>query len=133
MPSVLTSRNLDKEKHSGINGSEKETAKTLLSNKFPLPQPNATILIVQVDSIQDTTRQELLEVLKTGTHASALADLSKRKLIEKKKTYYFSVEKGDEFTRDIRKQETDISAEMLQKFPPPPSRTLGDRDMLTAL
>jgi phenylalanyl-tRNA synthetase alpha chain len=74
-----------------------------------------------------------LEVLKTGTHPSALADLSKRKLIEKKKIYYFSVEKGDEFTRDIRKQETDISVEMLQKFLPATLPTLGDRDMLTAL
>ena len=125
-------RNSDKERHSGINGSEKEMAKTLLSNRFPLAQPNATILIVQVDSIQDTTRQELLEVLKTGTHVSALADLSKRKLIEKKKIYYFSVEKGVEFTRDIRKQETDISVEMLQKFSPPPP-ACSVTDMLTAL
>ena len=71
----------------------------------------------QVDSIQDITRQELLEVLKTGTHPSALPDLSKRKLIEKKKIYYFSVEKGDSFSLDIKKQETDISVEMLQRFP----------------
>jgi len=56
-------------------------------------------------------------VLRTGTHptASAIADLSKRKLIERKKLYYFSVEKGEEFTRDIRKQETDINVDMLQK------------------
>src|SRR5277367_392643 len=126
MPLVMMSRNSDKGKHSGINGFEKETAKTLLSNKFL--SLYIAILIVQVDSIQDITRHELLEVLKTGTHRSALTDLLKRKLIEKKKIYYFSVEKGDEFTRDIRKQETDISAEMLQKFLPPPSRTLGDRD-----
>lgn len=70
----------------------------------------------QVDSIQDVTRQELLEVLRTGTHPVSLSDLSKRKLIEKKKVYYFSVEKGDHFSLDIRKQETDISVEMLQRF-----------------
>ena len=70
----------------------------------------------QVHSIQDIIRQELLEVLKTGTHPSALPDLSKRKLIEKKKIYYFSVEKGDSFSLDIKKQETDISVEMLQRF-----------------
>jgi len=57
-------------------------------------------------------------VLKTGTHPTAIADLSKRKLIEKKKLYFFSVEKGDEFTRDIKKQETDISVDMLQKSVP---------------
>jgi phenylalanyl-tRNA synthetase alpha chain len=54
--------------------------------------------------------------LKSGTHPAALSDLSKRKLIEKKKVYYFSVEKGDYFSLDIKKQETDISVEMLQKF-----------------
>jgi len=57
----------------------------------------------------------LLEVLNTGTHPKALADLSKRKLIEKKKIFYFSVEKGNDFTLDIKKQETDISVEMLQR------------------
>jgi phenylalanyl-tRNA synthetase alpha chain len=40
--------------------------------------------------------------------------LSKRKLIERKKIYYFSVEKGDDFTLDIKRQETDITVEMLQ-------------------
>jgi len=48
-----------------------------------------------------------------------LKDLSKRKFIEKKKIYYFSVEKGPEFTLDIKKQETDISVEMLQRYPIP--------------
>ena len=57
----------------------------------------------------------MLEVLNTGTHPKALADLSKRKLIEKKKIFYFSVEKGNDFTLDIKKQETDISVEMLQR------------------
>jgi phenylalanyl-tRNA synthetase alpha chain len=55
-------------------------------------------------------------VKRTGTHPTALKDLSKRKLIEKRKLYYFSVEKGSEFTLDIKKQETDISVEMLQGF-----------------
>jgi len=55
-------------------------------------------------------------VLKSGTHPSALSDLSKRKLIEKKKIYYFSVEKGESFSLDIKKQETDISVEMLQTY-----------------
>ena len=55
-------------------------------------------------------------MLKSGTHPSALSDLSKRKLIEKKKIYYFSVEKGESFSLDIKKQETDISVEMLQTY-----------------
>jgi phenylalanyl-tRNA synthetase alpha chain len=62
-----------------------------------------------------------LEVQKLGTlpNSAALKDLSKRKFIEKKKIYYFSVEKGPEFTLDIKKQETDISVEMLQRYPIP--------------
>ena len=73
-------------------------------------------LIVQVDSIQDTTRQELLEVQNAyTTDPKTLADLSKRKLVEKKKIYYFSVEKGDNFTLNIKRQETDISVDMLQR------------------
>ena len=51
-----------------------------------------------------------------GTHPNALADLAKRKLIEKRKIFYFSVEKDDNFTLDIKKQETDISVEMLQTY-----------------
>jgi phenylalanyl-tRNA synthetase alpha chain len=74
------------------------------------------MLIFKVDSIEDGTRQELLEVRKNGVHPTALSDLSKRKLIEKKKIFYFFVQKGNEFTLDIKKQETDISVEMLQKY-----------------
>jgi phenylalanyl-tRNA synthetase alpha chain len=74
-----------------------------------------------VTSIEDVTREELLEVEKSGTCTpSVLSDLSKRKLIEKKKIFYFSVEKGPSFTLDIRKQETDINVEMLQSYTPSP-------------
>ena len=78
-------------------------------------------LIWKVDSIQDTTRQELLDVRNYQTTSpKTLADLCKRNLIEKKKTYYFSVEKGDKFTLDIKRQETDINVDMLQRqFPLP--------------
>jgi phenylalanyl-tRNA synthetase alpha chain len=69
-----------------------------------------------VNTIQDVTREQLLEVQKLGTHPTALADLSKRKLIERKKLYYFSVKKGDEFTFDIKRQETDINVEMMQRL-----------------
>ena len=74
--------------------------------------------LTKVNTIKDTTQEELIVVQQTGTHPSALSDLSKRKLIEKKKIFYFSVQKGPDFTLDIRKQETDISVEMLQRFLP---------------
>ena len=71
--------------------------------------------VKKVDHIQDVTREQLLEVEKMGTHSNALPELSKRKLIERKKIYYFSVHKGDDFTLDIKRQETDITVEMLQR------------------
>jgi phenylalanyl-tRNA synthetase alpha chain len=74
------------------------------------------MLIFKVDTIEDGTRQELLEVRKNGVHPTALSNLSKQKLIEKKKIFYFSVQKGDELTLDIKIQETDMSVEMLQKY-----------------
>jgi phenylalanyl-tRNA synthetase alpha chain len=72
-----------------------------------------------VKDIQDVTKEELLQVQNMGTHKSTvLSDLSKRKLIERKKIFYFSVAKGEDFTLDIRKQETDINIEMLQTYLP---------------
>ena len=106
-------QSLVKPKLSGTNGLAKETTKSSSSRHVA---PGVRSLTPQVDSIHDTTREDLLVVLNTGTHPSALPDLSKRKLIEKKKIYYFSVEKGDSFSLDIKKPETDISVEMLQRF-----------------
>jgi phenylalanyl-tRNA synthetase alpha chain len=94
----------------------KGSNKKFIKQAYPF---TCSVLTPQVDSVQDTTREELLDVLKAGTHPSALPDLSKRKLIEKKKVYYFSVEKGEDFSLDIKKQETDISVEMLQRFSSP--------------
>jgi hypothetical protein len=72
--------------------------------------------LLQVDHVGDETRQQLVQLQKSGTHTTGIpvADLSKRKLIERKKLYYFSVEKGDDFTSRDKKHETDITSEMMQ-------------------
>ncbi|KAJ9113233.1 hypothetical protein QFC22_006072 [Naganishia vaughanmartiniae] len=69
-----------------------------------------------VESIQDTTRAELEEVAKTGTHSSGeklLAELRKRKLIVQRKHIHYSIEKGPEFALEVKKLETDLTTDML--------------------
>ncbi|EJU06216.1 hypothetical protein DACRYDRAFT_60848 [Dacryopinax primogenitus] len=69
-----------------------------------------------VAKIVDTTREELNEVEKTGTlkgGEKAVAELRKRKLLDQKKSLWCTVKKGPAFTTDLRKPETDLTAEML--------------------
>ncbi|KLO15881.1 hypothetical protein SCHPADRAFT_870474 [Schizopora paradoxa] len=69
-----------------------------------------------VSSIQDTTKDLLLEVESSGTLAAgkkALDELQKRKLITIKKDQWYTVEKGPEFSVSVIKMETDLTAEML--------------------
>ncbi|KZT62933.1 hypothetical protein CALCODRAFT_489471 [Calocera cornea HHB12733] len=69
-----------------------------------------------VSTIVDTTQEELNEVVKSGTlkgGEKAIAELRKRKLLEQKKSLWYSVKKGSAFTTDLRKPETDLTAEML--------------------
>ncbi|GAA5888831.1 hypothetical protein JCM6882_002870 [Rhodosporidiobolus microsporus] len=68
-----------------------------------------------VESVTDTTRSDLLSIQSSGAHADEklLADLRKRKLVEKKKTFFFSVEKGPYFATRVAKLETDLTVELL--------------------
>ena len=67
--------------------------------------------------LPDETRDELLEVLATGTLAEnaerRLADLRKRKLIGSRKLVHARVAKGPAFALTVRRQETDLTADML--------------------
>lgn len=64
----------------------------------------------------DSTAQDLIKIQKEGTLADAkeLADLKKRKLVNKTKLLFFSISKGPEFALEIQKLETDLSIEMIQ-------------------
>ncbi|GAA5950639.1 hypothetical protein JCM21900_002537 [Sporobolomyces salmonicolor] len=68
-----------------------------------------------VDSVEDTTRNDLLSVQSSGAHTDEklLGELRKRKLVEKKKTFYYAVEKGPQFATTVQKLETDLTVELL--------------------
>jgi phenylalanyl-tRNA synthetase alpha chain len=68
-----------------------------------------------VETIQDTTRQELQQVAEKGTlaDASSLTDLKKRKLIDRTKLISYRVAKGQQFSLTVQKLETDLTAEMI--------------------
>ncbi|KAL7751354.1 Phenylalanyl-tRNA synthetase, beta subunit, cytoplasmic [Sorochytrium milnesiophthora] len=73
-------------------------------------------LIRLVDSIVDTTKDDLCQIRDTATHkdAKVLTDLKKRKLCDKQKVTTFKVSKGPQFQLTVTKQATDITVEMLQ-------------------
>ncbi|OAA63676.1 phenylalanyl-tRNA synthetase beta chain cytoplasmic [Niveomyces insectorum RCEF 264] len=66
-------------------------------------------------SIQDTTRQQLQAIQQHRTHpdAKVLAELRKRRLIRLQKVINFRVHKGDKYAREMIKEETDLTADML--------------------
>lgn len=68
-----------------------------------------------VDHIEDTTREELREIQRTGTNkdANVLKDLKKRKQLTSTKMISFSVEKGPQFSTTVKKLETDLTADMI--------------------
>lgn len=73
-------------------------------------------LVKLVTDVKDITQLELREVAATGSLRSGektLADLRKRKLIIQKKSQWFTVTKGPNFTTSIAKPETDLTVDML--------------------
>lgn len=79
------------------------------------------VLVKSVDTKpKDVTADELREIKKTGTlesikdAAKELADLKKRKLVNKAKLISFSIAKGPEFALEIKKYETDLTIDMVQ-------------------
>ncbi|GAA5836593.1 hypothetical protein JCM3766R1_006964 [Sporobolomyces carnicolor] len=68
-----------------------------------------------VDTIEDATQKDLVVVQTSGAHPDEklLRELVKRKLVEKKKTFYYSVEKGPHFSTTVQKLETDLTVELL--------------------
>ncbi|KAI9592635.1 tRNA synthetases class II core domain (F)-domain-containing protein [Syncephalis fuscata] len=77
---------------------------------------NGANLVRLVDTIDDTTRADLCKIRDTASHpdAALLQQLRRRKLCDKQKVTTYSVTKGPQFTLDVKKQATDLTAEMLQ-------------------
>ncbi|KAI8056984.1 tRNA synthetases class II core domain (F)-domain-containing protein [Syncephalis plumigaleata] len=77
---------------------------------------NGSNLVRLVDNINDTTRIDLCTIRDQASHpdAALLQQLRRRKLCDKQKITTYSVTKGPQFTLDVKKQATDLTAEMLQ-------------------
>ncbi|RKP23750.1 tRNA synthetases class II core domain (F)-domain-containing protein [Syncephalis pseudoplumigaleata] len=73
-------------------------------------------LVRLVDSIDDTTRTDLCTIRDTASHpdAALLQQLRRRKLCDKQKVTTYAVSKGPQFTLEVKKPATELTAEMLQ-------------------
>lgn len=72
--------------------------------------------VTKDQKVEDVTADQLREVEKTGTLAKSkdLKDLKKRKLITAAKVHIYKIEKGPEYSTDIKELETDITADMVK-------------------
>jgi len=72
-------------------------------------------LVAKVESIKDTTREQLQEIQKTKTYpdAKVLNELKKQKLVKPEKVITYKIHKGPKFSTEIVKEETDLTAEMI--------------------
>ena len=68
-----------------------------------------------VDSISDTSREQLQTIQSTRTHPDVrvILDLKKRKLVTMQKVISFKIEKGPKFALELVREETDLTADML--------------------
>lgn len=75
-------------------------------------------LVAKVDSIQDTTREQLLVIQETRTYpdSKVLDILKKQKLIKPEKVITYKLHKGSKFALEITKEETDLTAEMIASY-----------------
>ncbi|KAJ5212243.1 Phenylalanine--tRNA ligase alpha subunit [Penicillium cinerascens] len=99
----------------GIVG--KDSAKVGQGNAFKRGwiKKDNDLLRAAKESIVDETREQLLGVQKTKSldDSKALADLKRRKLISMSKEFAFVISKGPKYAREIAKEETDLTAEMI--------------------
>ncbi|OAT09217.1 phenylalanyl-tRNA synthetase alpha chain [Blastomyces gilchristii SLH14081] len=95
----------------------KEAAKVGAGNSFKKGwiKKDKDVLRSATDSIEDTTREQLLTIQKTKTYSDpkVLADLRKRKLLTMQKVLSFTISKGPKYARELVKEETDLTADML--------------------
>ncbi|BFZ55468.1 Phenylalanyl-tRNA synthetase, beta subunit, cytoplasmic [Savitreella phatthalungensis] len=67
-----------------------------------------------VDSVEDTTREQL-KALQSGSllEDASLAELKKRRLVEKQKSFTFAVEKGERFALQVVEEQADLTIDMV--------------------
>ncbi|EFE38476.1 hypothetical protein TRV_06860 [Trichophyton verrucosum HKI 0517] len=95
----------------------KEIAKVGTGNAFKKGwiKKDKDTLKAATDSIEDTSREQLVTIQKTKTHpdAKVLAELRKRKLINTQKVFVYKFWKGPKYAREFVKEETDLTVDML--------------------
>ncbi|PGH12462.1 phenylalanine-tRNA ligase, alpha subunit [Helicocarpus griseus UAMH5409] len=95
----------------------KEAAKVGAGNAFKKGwiKKDKDLLRTAADSIEDTTQEQLLIIKKTKTYPDpkVIADLRKRKLLSLQKVLSFKISKGPKYARELVKEETDLTADML--------------------
>ena len=77
--------------------------------------PGEGLTRLQVESVKDTIREQLLVIQSTRTYPDpqVLTDLRKRKLIAMSRVIHFAFSKGSNFSTTFQKEETDLTADML--------------------
>lgn len=67
--------------------------------------------------ITDTTREQLQTIQNTRTFPDpkVLSDLKKRKLVKMQKVISYKFSKGPKFAKELFKEETDLTADMLAR------------------
>ena len=73
------------------------------------------LLHANTNAITDITREQLQTIQSTQSHPNpkVVADLRKRKLVTLHKVITYKVSKGPKYARELIKEETDLTAEML--------------------
>jgi len=72
-------------------------------------------LVASMDSIQDTTQEQLKVIQKTHAHPDpkVVTELKKRKLVKMQKVISYTIKKGPKFALEMVQEETDLTADML--------------------
>ncbi|KAI9795811.1 MAG: hypothetical protein M1825_001076 [Sarcosagium campestre] len=123
----------------------KESAKVGQGKAFKqgwIKKDKAGLLFPNIDSISDVTREQLAIIQQSGSHPDpkVIADLRKRKLVSMKKIISFKITKGPRYSREMVKEETDLTADMLASgswnkvtFKPYNFKSLGSQTSTGAL
>lgn len=95
----------------------KETAKVGQGNAFKRGwiKKEKDLLRPNTDSIHDETQEQLKQIQQTKAYPvpNVIVDLKKRKLVIVQKVISFQISKGPKFAKELVKEETDLTAEML--------------------
>ncbi|KAK2786731.1 Phenylalanyl-tRNA synthetase, beta subunit, cytoplasmic [Onygenales sp. PD_12] len=95
----------------------KDAAKIGAGNAFKKGwiKKDKDVLRPATDAIEDTAKEQLVTIKETKTYPDpkVIADLRKRKLLTLQKAISFRISKGPKYARELVKEETDLTADML--------------------